>query len=253
MKEEDKALQVAGKNQLAESSQPNMLQIAIEKGVTGEELSKLMDLYERNEKNEARKAYHVAMANFKANPPKLNKDAHVRYETSKGVTEYTHATLANITDKISQRLSEEGLSATWKTGQSEKGAIIVTCRITHVLGHYEDTPLEAPADGSGGKNSIQAIGSTVTYLQRYTLLASVGLATADMDDDGRGSEGEEKFITEGQQKKIADMIGKAGADYKLFLKYLKIDKIEELQASRFESAMKNLKQKERVQNEGAKK
>ena len=49
------------------------------------------------------------------------------------------------------------------------------------------TKMTAPSDTSGQKNSIQAIASTVTYLQRYTLLAATGITTMDMpDDDGKG-------------------------------------------------------------------
>ena len=53
--------------------------------------------------------------------------------------------------------------------------------ISHVI------TMAAGPDGSGGKNAIQAIGSTVSYLERYTLLAATGLATEDQDDDGRGA------------------------------------------------------------------
>ena len=60
----------------------------------------------------------------------------------------------------------------------------VTCRITHRDGHYEETSLFGPVDGSGNKNPIQAIGSAVTYLQRYTLKAAVGIA-ASQDDDAQ--------------------------------------------------------------------
>ena len=61
--------------------------------------------------------------------------------------------------------------------------------MTHKQGHSEETELEAAADSSGGKNMIQAQASTITYLQRYTLLAATGLATKDqLDDDGRGAE-----------------------------------------------------------------
>jgi hypothetical protein len=57
------------------------------------------------------------------------------------------------------------------------------CAVTHVKGHVERCIMKALADESGGKNSIQAIGSAITYLQRYTLLAATGLTSADIDDD----------------------------------------------------------------------
>src|SRR3990167_2499280 len=157
-------------------SPAEMIRMAVAGGADLEKLSKLLDLQEKWEANEARKAYHRAMAEFKQNPPEIAKDKKVAY----GNTKYNHASLANVVKKITKELSKHGLSASWSTQQN--GQIIVTCKITHVLGHSEETSLSAPADSSGSKNSIQAIGSTITYLERYAILALLGLATHDQDD-----------------------------------------------------------------------
>ncbi|MGK5049914.1 ERF family protein, partial [Janthinobacterium sp. GB4P2] len=85
-------------------------------------------------------------------------------------------------------LARCGISHDWDTQQPASGMIIVSCSLTHVMGHSKSTTMEAPPDNSGSKNVIQQIASTVTYLQRYTLLGACGLATKDMDDDGRGGE-----------------------------------------------------------------
>jgi ERF superfamily len=69
----------------------------------------------------------------------------------------------------------------------------VTCILTHQMGHSEETTLAGAPDNSGSKNSIQAIGSTVTYLERYTLLAATGLAAANGDNDGQGAPKWEKL------------------------------------------------------------
>lgn len=160
-----------------------MIQLAIQQNADIDKLARLMELHERWEKNEARKAYDVAMTAFKRNPPGIQKNKHVRFDTQKGVTEYDHATLDHVTDSISERLSAYGLSHRWEVSQKEDG-ISVTCIIRHELGHSESTTLKGPADMSGGKNAIQAIGSAVTYLQRYSLLAATGLAAKNGDDDG---------------------------------------------------------------------
>ena len=156
-----------------------LLRLAVEQGGSIEAMSALMDMQLKWEANEARKAYHAAMAAFKAAPPTVRKDREVKY----GNTNYKHATLANVTATISSALSQHGLTASWRTDQAG-GQVSVTCTITHELGHSESTSLTAPADNSGSKNAIQAIGSAVTYLQRYTLLALTGLAATDQDDDG---------------------------------------------------------------------
>jgi hypothetical protein len=149
-------------------------------------LKELLEMQERYDATQAKKAYVVAMAAFKENPPEILKDKSVGYSTSKGTTSYTHASLHNVTTKINAELSKHGLTASWVTSQ-DNGSVKVECKIVHVMGHSESCCLSAKPDTTGSKNPIQAIGSTVTYLQRYTLLALTGLATADQDDDGKGS------------------------------------------------------------------
>ena len=203
----------------------DLLQMAVGQGADLDKLEKLMALNERWEANEARKAYHAAMAQFKAIPPKITKDSHVKFSTAKGVTEYNHASLSNVTNEINSELSKYGLNATWRTAQAEK-QISVTCCITHILGHSESTSLSAYPDESGGKNPIQSIGSSVTYLERYTLLALTGLATHDQDNDGATAT---EFITPEQVETITDKLNKLSVKDKgatdRFLKYMDSKKV----------------------------
>ena len=160
-----------------------LVHLALEKGADAATLERLMALHERHETNEARKAFTRAMAAFKAEcPAVLRKDATVRF----GNTSYRHATLGAIIDEITPYLSKHGLSIGWEHAQTN-GEVKVTCWVTHVLGHREGTTLSAPPDASGQKNKIQQIGSSVSYLSRYTALALLGLATAEMDDDGQAA------------------------------------------------------------------
>src|SRR3546814_6903695 len=101
-------------------------------------------------------------------------------------TEYEYATLDAVSAIISASLSEHGLSHRWEVQQLDGGAIRVTCILTHEMGHSERASLQAGADQSGSKNNIQAIGSTVTSLERYTLLAITGLAAKGQDNDTAG-------------------------------------------------------------------
>jgi hypothetical protein len=173
----------------------HMLAIAVEQGADLDRLQKLMDLQDRWEAAQARKAFAAAVAGFKADPPKLTKNKHVRFTTSKGVTEYDHATHDEVCDKISKALAAHGLSHRWNVEQVE-GRIRVTCYLTHVAGHSESVQMTSNPDDSGGKNGIQGIASAVTYLQRYTLLAITGMSTGDAneDDDGRGTGGDDKPV-----------------------------------------------------------
>jgi len=161
-----------------------MIALAVQQGADVERLQKLLELQERWEATEARKAFVVALTAFKAAPPTVTKNRHVAF----GTTAYDHATLDQVSAVIGKALSEHHLSHRWEVEQ-KPNEITVTCVLTHEKGHAERVSLSAPADTSGSKNSIQAIGSTVTYLQRYSLLAATGLATKGQDDDGVGGGG----------------------------------------------------------------
>jgi hypothetical protein len=172
---------------VVEQSNPmQMLAAAVAKGVDTEQLKSLMDLQERWERNEARKAFVSAMNAFKANPPEIVKNKLVSFQTAKGKTEYKHALSGAASEQIGAALAEHGISHRWEVEQLEGGKIRVTCILTHALGHSERVSLSASPDDSGGKNSIQAIGSAVSYLQRYTLFAANGLVPKDADDDATG-------------------------------------------------------------------
>jgi len=218
-----------------------LIQAAITQGSNLEQLEKLLSLQERWEQNEAKKAYNKAMAAFKANPPKIDKDRHVGYSTAKGKVGYSHASLYNVVEKITAELSKHGLSASWRTEQNNN-QIKVSCRISHELGHFEETSLTADADNSGSKNSIQAIGSTVTYLQRYSILSLTGLATYDQDNDGQLPEDK---IDENKVKILNDLIKELAIDLPKFLEYMTVEKVEDIPASSFSKAKMALESRKR--------
>lgn len=217
----------------------DMIRLAVDKGTDLSKLRELLEIQKDWEANEARKAYHKAMSDFKANPPTILKDKSVGYESKSGGQKvgYKHATLANVTQKISAELSKHGLSASWRVSQN--GVIAVTTRIAHVQGHFEETTVSAPSDKSGSKNDIQAIGSTITYLERYGLLALTGLATFDQDDDAVNAE----KIDHKQLNQLLDMVADKGVDIAKFCNYLKVDQLENLPKTKFEQAFEALKAK----------
>lgn len=174
--------------QQAATTPQHLLSMAVHQGANLEQLERLMALQERWEANEARKAYVAAMAAFKAEPMRIVKDKRVSFEMKGGgYTEYNHATLGNVVQTIVSGLARHGLSHSWNT-RREGDRVHVSCKITHCMGHSESIELDAGLDTSGVKNNIQAMGSSITYLQRYTLLAITGMATEE-DDDGRGAGG----------------------------------------------------------------
>lgn len=174
----------AQERQLATTPQ-QLLSLAVQQGASLDQLERLMALQERFEANEARKAFAEAFAFFKAGEPiHIQKDKRVKFTSQKGTTDYTHATIGNVVKVLTEALGRYGFSHAWNTKQ-DRQFVTVDCILRHRGGHHESVSMSAEIDTSGSKNPIQAIGSTVTYLQRYTLLAITGCATTDQpDDDG---------------------------------------------------------------------
>ena len=169
-------------------SPPQLLEQAIKSGAGMDVIERLMGLQERWEATQARKAFNAAIAKFKADPPQILKTVEVGYDSKRGGdrTSYKHEDLAELLAAVDPALAAQGLWARFKVA-SDNGKVTVTCVIGHADGYSEaDNTLTAAPDTSGSKNPVQAIGSAVSYLQRYTLKAALGLAAA-RDDDGRAS------------------------------------------------------------------
>lgn len=154
---------------------------AIEKGLDVQALEKLMDLQERWDANQAKKLFFEAFTAFQSEPIDIRKTKAVEFNQK---VQYHYAPLADITRQIAKPLKENELSYRWEIQDNDK-EIKVTCLVSHIAGHTERTTMTATPDTSGSKNAIQARGSAIEYLKRYTLIGALGISTADSDIDGR--------------------------------------------------------------------
>lgn len=167
----------------------SMLAVAVQRGMDVATIKDLMDLQQRWEKGEAERAYNEALAAFKAEAVEIIKRKRVNFTNNAGkITDYKHAELADVIEAVGPALSRHGFAWGWKTKQ-ENGGIEVTCELRHKLGHMETVTLSAPPDDTGGKNKVQQIVSTVTYLERHTLKAACGVSEKGDDGDGAGAIG----------------------------------------------------------------
>lgn len=218
----------------------DMLNQAVARGASLEVVSGLMALYERWESGQARKAFDAAVAAAKGEIPPIIKNRTVDFNSSKGRTTYQHEDLAEIARTVDPILNRNGLSYRYRASQ-EGAKLRMTCILSHRDGYSEETTLESSEDHSGNKNSIQAIGSAATYLQRYTLKLALGLATT-ADDDGKASQAVATISAE-QVKALQTLMIEVGADPIKFLKFSKLDRLEDMPAADFDGAVRALNAK----------
>lgn len=220
-----------------------LLAKALDKGLQPEMLEKLMDLQERHEGNQARKSFNNALADAKAEIKPVLKSRRVAYDAKNGGgrTDYSYEDLAAIAEAVDPILGKHGLSYRFRTESPIDRPIRVTCILSHRDGYSEENTLEGPRDSSGSKNALQGIGSTVTFLSRYTLKAAIGLAAAK-DDDGQAAGGDSR-ITEDQLKELLTLKDNADADLEKLCAYFKIEALPDLPQSQFQNAKAALQAK----------
>lgn len=203
-----------------------------------DKMTKLYELQQRFEADQAEKSFNTAIALFRAECPAIDR-------TRKGHNN-KFAGLAETIEQIKPFTSKHGLSHYWDMEDREDGKIRVICFISHSEGHK--TAVKSPwcsPDDSGKKTDIHAIGSIISYLERYTFFAGHGLASKEQDNDGGGSPVEIPYevISEDQWATLDTMISQSGETKDRFCKYWKIKDLSLLPAEKYKSAVKLMDKK----------
>jgi len=226
----------ADKKMIEQSIQPiSLLATAREQGASLEKLEQLMEMQFKWEANEAKKAYHKAVADFKSEPVRIPKS---KRNSQFGGSPYSG--IDDLVNTVNPVLGNHGLSAHWSIDQSE--GIKVTCVLTHSLGHSESVSMTGPADKSGAKSPIQEIKSTITYLKIATYEAVTGVASSDDPGDTDGNI-PEKSIDARQVVEIEKLIKLKQADKSGFLLHFSIEEIKDLPKAKYSKATQMLRDK----------
>jgi ERF superfamily len=235
---------------LPEAQSPNaVVMLALQKNYDPELIRQLMDLAERAEKNQARRDFYQAFANFKAEAPPVTKDKYNKYFES----HYT--SLGNLLDTYNPVLGKHGLSVSFPTPEQSGNEMTIICRLSHRSGHFEDYKIKGPIDqaavgkasGQKSRNAIQDIKSTLTYYRSATCEMALGVAgtEASFDDDGNLSNAGQEFITPEQLTELKNLLDTSDLLPGAFLKSFKIETLSELPAKKFTNAKSTLAKRQK--------
>lgn len=188
-KTETKAVAIAH-----EPSVEGFISQAIAVNAPVETMERLFDLRTKVKAEAAKEAFVEAMGAFQLVCPIIKKTKKVLNKDGNSVR-YQFAPLDGITEQIKPSMRTNGLAYSWDTKHIE-GHMVVTCKITHRLGHFETSTLEIPIDKEGFMTAPQKYASAQTFAKRYTLLNALGITTADDDTDAGdvGKEPEAKSV-----------------------------------------------------------
>ena len=213
--------------------------VARDPSVDLERLERLIAMKERILARESQMAFDAAFAEMQPELPVIDEKG------KHGGTGSTYAKWDDIMAGIKKPLSNHGFSYRCRVNQ-EAGKVIVTGKLSHRGGHFEETSLELPVDTGGQKNAVQAIGSSVHYGQRYVAKALLSLSSHKSDDDNGDAAGGNGQINEEQYTAILKLVEEVGADIRKFCSYFKVESIAMIPAKQYERAIAALEAKRKT-------
>lgn len=198
-------------------------------------LSAMLDMQERVLNRNAKQSFTADLAAMQLDLPRV-------VERGEGHNQAKYARLEDINDQIRPTLHKYGFAITFRVKHDEGKGIFITTVLSHREGHSEETTIPLAPDTSGSKNAVQAIGSTISYGKRYGICALLNISTGD-DDDGQSADpthsGPETISRE-QTMHLMSLIQKAKTTPEWFCKKARVNAVHDLQAARYEGAVKML-------------
>lgn len=202
-----------------------------------EKLERLLNMQERILSKKAEIAFNAAFAEMQSEMPEITQHGEIKVS---GQVRSKYAKFEDINEAVKPVLQKHGFAITFKT-HTEKDSVTVTGILMHRDGHRESTDMMLEADTSGSKNGVQSIGSSVSYAKRYVLSALLNITTRGEDDNG--ARGKTEYITEEQVIELKRLATETKSSIPKLCKYYKIDKIENLPASLYESTVTAFKKR----------
>ena len=150
-----------------------------------------------------------------------------------------YADLAEVINVVKPVFSKEGLSVT-QMPSYDAGIVSVETLLLHSSGEWISSVISAPVS----KQDAQGVGSAISYCRRYALSAVASIGSED--DDGNSAVGKvpkaakPKTITKAQAGTLRELIKASGFNEEAVCKQVRVQKLEDLAADRFQGAHDHL-------------
>jgi ERF superfamily len=203
-----------------------------------EVFDRLLAARRSEEDRAAERAFNLAMSQAKGALQPILKTRDVDYPSRKeggARVKYRYENFADVARMVDPVFAAHGLAYRFAVEQQADMAR-VTCIVSHSDGYSDRVKLESKVDpGSTGMSMVQALGSVLTYLQRYSLRAAIGLAAA-VDDDGKAAGGTSPRIDIEQGRELAKLIDETGRSETTLLRLIGVDRIVDMTVDQFTRA-----------------
>lgn len=219
----------------------DLIRLAANGAISVDVLERLLAMRKDMAEAQSRTDFHIALTAAQSEMGRIATNAENKQTGSK------YANYAALDKVLRPIYTKHGFALSFDTGKAETPeSVRVICNISHRGGHCEPRHVDMPADGKGAKGGdvmtrTHATGAAMSYGMRYLLKMIFNVAIGEDDKDG--NTGVTLKVNEKQLAELQSLIEEVRADKARFLKYLKLDKLEDLPASAFSSAIKDLEAK----------
>lgn len=202
-------------------------------------MEKLLEMYERISAKNAEVAFNAAMKAAQEEMPKILRNKENQQTNSR------YADLEKVNAAIVPVYTKHGFSLSFGTADCPiAGHYRVTCLVSHVAGHSRAYQADIPADmtgmkGNQNKTATHGFGSTMSYGRRYLTLLVFNITLTNEDTDGNKGE----TISESQIADLEALLTEVKADKVRFLKYIKVESLDQIHASAYQTVVKMLEAK----------
>ena len=176
-----------------DSQSSNMLAQIIEASrnpeVNAEKMEAMANLAIRLQDRELQQEFNRDLNAAILEMPVITKTGQIKIPGKNGAPDRVQGTFARFEDLnrvVKPILARHNLTITFKLRSDDLKPECAPV-LRHTNGHVDQGEfLAAPVDSSGSKNNTQGVGSTTSYLKRYTMCAALNVITEGEDNDGSG-------------------------------------------------------------------
>lgn len=194
---------------------------------------KLLEMYERITAEQAKMAFNAAMTASQKEMGPISADMENKQTRSR------YASFAKLDKVLRPIYTRHGFALSFDEGDSPKlEHVRVLCYVSHIAGHTRTYHRDMPADGKGAKGGdvmtkTHAAGAAGSYGARYLLKGIFNVAIGEEDRDGNDL----PTITEKQIADLQALLEEVGADKAKFLRYYRLDSLDQILASNYASVV----------------
>jgi len=213
-----------------------------------DKMQRLLDMRHAMAQREAEQAFWTAMSAAQQEMRQVSADA------SNPSTRSRYASYAALDRALRPIYTRHGFALSFDTEDSPKpDHVRVVCDVA-CAGYVRRYHRDIPADGAGAKGGAvmtrtHAAGSADTYGRRYILLGIFNIAVSQRDDDdGNAASGHRggEMLNDKQIANIQQLVIASGTKIDLFLRWLGVESVADIPASRYAEAVHKLQLKKKA-------